>query len=106
MDTRPMAGTPAQPDRVQEEVSSAARFRLRVSTAPLVTVGIPFYNASSTLYHAVRSVFAQTYTNWELLQVDDGSTDDSLVLAHQISDPRVTIVEGGRNRGISFRLNQ
>lgn len=45
-----------------------------------VCVVIPTYNRSATLARAVRSVFAQTYKNWELWIVDDGSTDDTEAL--------------------------
>ena len=40
-----------------------------------VTIGIPFLNARRYLADAVRSVFAQTHDDWELLLIDDGSTD-------------------------------
>jgi len=73
---------------------------------PLVTVGIPFYNAEATLADAIRSVFAQTFTDWELLLIDDGSTDRSLAIAQSIDDPRVKVVSDGRNLGLSARLNQ
>ena len=73
---------------------------------PFVTIGISFYNAESTLLDAVRSVFAQTHKNWELILVDDGSTDRSLELARSISDPRVTVHSDGQNRKLAGRLNQ
>jgi len=71
-----------------------------------VTVGLPFWNARHTLADAVRSVFAQTHADWELLLVDDGSTDGSLELATWIRDPRVKVHSDGQNRGLSWRLNQ
>jgi glycosyltransferase involved in cell wall biosynthesis len=73
---------------------------------PAVTVGIPFYNAQRTLADAVRSIFAQTLSDWELLLVDDGSTDGSLDVALSIADSRVRVVSDGRNLGLSARLNQ
>lgn len=73
---------------------------------PLVTIAIPFYNNRDTIVDAVKSVFAQTYTNWELLLVDDGSTDGSLELVNQIQDPRVEVITDGINRGLVYRLNQ
>ena len=71
-----------------------------------VTVGMPVYNAEDTLEDAIRSVFAQTFTDWELLIVDDGSTDRSMDIARAIDDPRVKVVSDGPNRGIVYRLNQ
>lgn len=41
---------------------------------PLVTIAIPIYNAEKFLQYAVQSVLNQTYTNWELLLMEDGST--------------------------------
>jgi len=73
---------------------------------PAVTVGIPFYNARLTLGDAVRSVFAQSFADWELVLVDDGSTDGGQELARSIDDPRVRVVSDGTNRGLSTRLNQ
>jgi glycosyltransferase involved in cell wall biosynthesis len=74
--------------------------------SPLVTVGIPFYNAQQTLADAIRSVFAQTLTDWELILVNDGSADGSLDIAASIADSRVRVVSDGRNLGLSARLNQ
>lgn len=71
-----------------------------------VTICIPFYNAESTLLDAIRSVFAQTHDNWELILIDDGSTDRSLEIAQSIKDPRVTVYADGENRKLAGRLNQ
>jgi glycosyltransferase involved in cell wall biosynthesis len=72
----------------------------------LVTIGLPFYNDRSTLELAIKSVFAQTYQNWELILVDDGSTDGSLNIAKKITDKRVRLISDGENKGLIFRLNQ
>ncbi|WP_284237047.1 glycosyltransferase family 2 protein [Paenibacillus glycanilyticus] len=72
----------------------------------MVTIGIPFYNAGSTLMDAIKSVFAQTYNDWELILLDDGSSDDSLTIARSIEDPRVKILSDGDNKGLPYRLNQ
>jgi glycosyltransferase involved in cell wall biosynthesis len=71
-----------------------------------VTVGLPFFNNRETLGDAIRSVFAQTVEDWELILIDDGSTDGSLELAQAIEDRRVRVVTDGVNRGLSNRLNQ
>lgn len=77
-----------------------------MSSAPTVSVGLPFYNNESTLLNAIRSVFAQTFDDWELLLVDDGSMDGSLDIALSVKDPRVRVVSDGRNLKLSARLNQ
>jgi len=71
-----------------------------------VTIGIPFYNAKHTLADAIRSVFAQTFQDWELILADDGSTDGSAEIARMVDDPRVTVISDGMNRGLPYRLNK
>lgn len=48
-----------------------------IEKGPLVSIIIPTYNRSHLIEETIQSVFAQTYTNWELIIVDDGSTDDT-----------------------------
>jgi glycosyltransferase involved in cell wall biosynthesis len=71
-----------------------------------VSVGLPFFNCEQTLVRALRSIFAQTYRDWELILVDDGSTDASQRIAAAVRDPRVHFVSDGRNLGLVTRLNQ
>jgi glycosyltransferase involved in cell wall biosynthesis len=74
--------------------------------SPKLTIGIPFYNNAETLGDAIRSVFAQTFHDWELILVDDGSTDHSLEIASSIKDSRVRVISDGQNRKLPYRLNQ
>ena len=71
-----------------------------------ITIGIPFYNAEVYLADAIRSIFAQTYQEWELILVDDGSTDSSLEIARSVKDSRVRVIADGVNRRLPYRLNQ
>jgi glycosyltransferase involved in cell wall biosynthesis len=71
-----------------------------------ITIGLPFHNAERTLGDAVRSIFAQTFADWRLLLVDDGSKDRSLEIASGIREPRVSVLSDGANRGLARRLNQ
>lgn len=71
-----------------------------------VTIGLPVYNAGPYLLGALRSIFAQTYQDWELIIVDDGSTDGSLEIAQAVQDRRVSVHSDGANRGLIYRLNQ
>jgi glycosyltransferase involved in cell wall biosynthesis len=73
---------------------------------PVVTVGLPFYNNENTLLDAIRSVFAQSFEDWELILMDDGSTDGSLEIARSVNDPRVRVISDGQNRKLPTRLNQ
>ena len=72
-----------------------------------VTIGIPFFNAAEYLHSAILSVFAQTYGDWRLLLVNDGSTDRSLEVARSFEiDSRVTVISERGNLGLASRLNQ
>lgn len=65
----------------------------------LVSVVMPVYNAGPYLTEAIQSLLDQTYTNWELIAVDDGSTDNSWELLKTYADPRIKIfqrVNGGQ----------
>jgi glycosyltransferase involved in cell wall biosynthesis len=76
-------------------------------SSPKVTVGLPFVKDANLLADAIRSVFAQTLSDWELILVDDGATEDCLSVAQSIQDPRVRVVRDDLgNRGLAFRLNQ
>ncbi len=72
----------------------------------MVTIAIPFYNAEKYLLDAIKSVFMQTYKKWELILIDDGSTDDSLIIAKSIKDPRVRVYSDGKNKKLAARLNE
>lgn len=75
---------------------------------PLVTVGIPFYNSEKYLSDAIKSTLNQTYTNLEVILMDDGSTDSSLDIARKFEeiDERIRVVSDGNNLGLPKRLNQ
>jgi glycosyltransferase involved in cell wall biosynthesis len=73
---------------------------------PLITVAMPIYNAGKYLRFAVISIVNQTFTNWELLIIDDGSTDNALQDIGDIKDVRIRIFRDGMNRGLAARLNE
>jgi glycosyltransferase involved in cell wall biosynthesis len=77
---------------------------------PLVSIVINFLNAGHFIQEAIESVFAQTYRAWELLLVDDGSSDGSTATAHRCAErypDRVRYLEhpGHANRGMSASRN-
>ena len=72
----------------------------------LVSIGIPFYNCEKYLEYAIKSVINQSYTNWELILLNDGSTDNSLNIVRQFTDKRIRIVSDNENKGLVFRLNE
>ena len=74
--------------------------------APLVTVAMPVFNAGKYLRLAVLSIVNQTFTGWELLIFDDGSTDNALQDIADINDARIRILRDSNNRGLAVRLNE
>lgn len=77
-----------------------------ISNLPPISIAIPFYNAEATILNAIRSIYAQTHQDWELILINDGSTDRSLELAHSIKDSRIKVYSDGKNRRLAARLNQ
>lgn len=71
----------------------------------LVSIVMPNYNGSKYLEETVRSVIAQTYQNWELLFVDDCSSDDSLELVRAFGDERIRIFQNEKNSGAAVSRN-
>ncbi len=68
---------------------------------PLVSAIMPLRNAADTVTQAIRAIQTQSYRNWELIVVDDGSTDESAAIVRQLArdDTRITLIEithGGR----------
>lgn len=72
----------------------------------LVSIAIPCYNTEKYLRMAIQSVLNQSYKNWELLILDDGSTDKTVEIAKEFMDERITIVCDGKNKGLPERLNE
>jgi glycosyltransferase involved in cell wall biosynthesis len=82
------------------------------SREPLVSVIIPTFNRAAYLMEAVRSVFAQTYSAWELIVVDDGSTDDTLATLSALAHPKLRLIaherchNPARLRNVALRTAQ
>ena len=80
------------------------------SSFPLVSIIMPTYNRAGLIMETINSVVNQTYQNWELLIVDDGSDDNSKELIDQLPDKRIQFIAGKRigivgkikNKGIAL----
>ena len=72
----------------------------------MVSIGIPVYNAEDFLEDAIKSVLAQTFTDWELIIIDDGSTDNSLEIAKKYESDKVSVYSDGLNKKLPARLNE
>lgn len=74
---------------------------------PEVTVLVPFYNREQYLCYALESVCKQTYQNWKMILIDDGSTDQSVQsVAPFLNDSRITLIKSHKNEGQSKSLNK
>jgi len=64
------------------------------------------FNCGKTLAPTIRSLLNQTYENWELILIDDGSTDNTSRLARRFDDSRIKVISDGKNMRLAVRLNQ
>lgn len=72
-----------------------------------VSVVIPNLNGAGWLKDSIESVWAQTFTDFELIVIDNASTDESLEIARSYKDrPNYTLIENDRNTGFSYAVNQ
>lgn len=71
----------------------------------LVSIIMPNYNGAKYLQETINSVLTQTYTNWELLFVDDCSTDNSLDIVRSYQDSRIKILQNDKNSGAAVSRN-
>lgn len=77
-------------------------------TASTVSVIMPAYNAAAYIEAAVRSVMAQTHTAWELLVIDDGSSDDTCTIVERLmtEDSRIRLHRNACNSGVAVTRNR
>ena len=90
------------------EVSSRFVFpssKLSMRAPPLVSVVLPTYNRARLLRRAAGSVLAQTHRNFELLVVDDASTNDTHALVEALDDDRIRFLQHAENQGGSAARN-
>lgn len=75
---------------------------------PECTVVIPVYNREMYIERTIRSVLDQTYPNFEVIVVDDGSTDKSVAILRDLAerDPRMIVVQNDKNRGVAETRNR
>jgi glycosyltransferase involved in cell wall biosynthesis len=74
-------------------------------SAPEVTIAIPVYNGAENIAETLASITAQSFSDFELLVVDDGSSDASLDIVARLADPRVRIVRF-ENAGIATNFER
>ncbi len=77
-----------------------------MSATPLVSVILPAYNAGRHIGAAIASILAQSFGDFELLVIDDGSADGTVGAVEKFDDPRIRVLRNDGNRGIVFSLNR
>ena len=73
---------------------------------PEVTIGLTFYNSADTLRDSLRSIFSQSFRDWELIIIDDHSTDGSYEIAMSVNDRRVKVFREEKRLGFVNALNR
>lgn len=73
---------------------------------PTISVVMSALNAERTIGAAIRSIISQSFTDWELIVIDDGSTDGTGAIIGTFPDPRIRLVRHGARRGLAARLNE
>jgi len=77
-----------------------------MSISPRISVLIPAFNAEKHIAQAIESILQQTFTDFELLIFNDGSTDSTGECIRQFQDPRITVVDAEQNQGLVLARNQ
>src|SRR6187551_2698878 len=73
---------------------------------PAVSVILPAYNCEKYIAQAIKSVLQQTFTDLELIIINDGSTDKTESIILSFADPRIIYLKNETNRGLIFTLNR
>lgn len=73
---------------------------------PFISVLMPAFNAEKHIAISIQSILVQTYTNFELLILDDGSTDLTFKRTAQFNDPRIKILKNDKNLGLVASRNK
>ncbi|KAF0693435.1 Aste57867_15608 [Aphanomyces stellatus] len=80
--------------------------RHETPSPPLVTIVLPAFNESKFIGAALESLLAQTYRRFEVLVVDDCSTDETVALVRAYKDPRIRLLQNPTNLGVARTLNR
>lgn len=73
---------------------------------PLVSVVMPVFNSESFIGESITSIIKQSYNNWELIILNDGSTDGSIKVIEGFKDKRIKIFHNEKNKGLAFTRNR
>lgn len=103
----PFSNEEKQAFKIMDQIGEYLRkLVLKTENHTLVSIIMPTYNRRSIIGNAIESVLNQTYTNFELIIIDDGSKDNTLEFLNSIEDDRVRVITNQRNHGSSFARNK
>ena len=72
---------------------------------PMVSIIMPAFNAENTVKLSITSIVEQTYSNWELIIIDDKSTDQTVNFIEEFHDARIFLYKNSKNFGVSSARN-
>jgi glycosyltransferase involved in cell wall biosynthesis len=78
---------------------------MKIDLLPKITVFMAAYNVADYIYESIQSVLDQTFRDFELLIVNDGSTDHTVEVINRFKDPRIRLLNNDKNRGLTFTRN-
>lgn len=67
---------------------------------------MPVYNGAKYLHESIQSILNQTYKNFELIIIDDGSTDNSIEIINSFIDKRIKVLRNSENKGLAYTRNK
>jgi glycosyltransferase involved in cell wall biosynthesis len=77
-----------------------------MNKTPIISVILPAYNGERYLREAVESILSQTFSDFELLIIDDGSSDRSAEIIRSYDDARIVLISNETNKGLPYSLNR
>jgi len=89
---------------VIEHFQSSRKWRKNIDTMKKISIIMPTYNQDKFIEESINSILNQTFKNWELIIIDDGSTDDTKNILAKQNDPRIQIIHK-ENEGTGSALN-
>lgn len=72
---------------------------------PIITIGMPVFNCQEFVFHAIKSIINQTFKNWELIIVNDNSSDSTFEIIESFKDPRIRVINNLERKGLAYCLN-
>ena len=85
---------------------TTTRKKTKTEKGPLISVVVPVYNAADFIDDTIHSVLGQSYENWELIIVDDHSTDKTLEVVRQFKCEKIKVIALARNTGVAKARNR